>query len=77
VKQLFGQIASLSARTQAAEQRIHDRAVEREAEVDARLEQLRPLAMTDEGSGKEYQTLVLERAKLAQVVGMARVRLTT
>lgn len=72
MKQLLGDLSALSSRTRAAEQRIHDRAIERDGEVSAKLDELRPTAMFDDGVAQEYQTLVMERAKLAQVVGLAK-----
>lgn len=72
----LARLAGLTARTQAAEQRIHDRAVARDAEVSGRLDQLRPGAMADDDTAREYQTLILERAKLAQVIGVARAHLS-
>jgi len=76
MKQLLGNLSALSSRTQAAERRIHDRAVGRYGEVAARLDSLRPTAMFDDGVAQEYQTLVMERAKLAQVIGLARKHLS-
>lgn len=64
-----------AARTHASEQRILARAQAREAEVTDRLDKLRPQAMTDDGAAKEYQVLTLERAKLAQVIGLAEQRI--
>lgn len=75
MKQLLGHLSALSSRTQSAEQRIHDRAVERDGEVSTRLDELRPTAMFDDGAAQEYQKLVLERAKLAHVIGTARGRI--
>ena len=75
MKQLLGDLSALSSRTQAAERRIHDRAVARDGEVSAKLDELRPTAMFDDDTAKEYQTLVLERAKLAHVIGLARQRI--
>lgn len=75
MKQILGNLAALTSRTNAAEQRIHDRAVERDGEVSARLDELRPTAMFDDGVAQEYQALVLERAKLAQVTGLAKQRI--
>lgn len=39
------------------------------------MDQLRPQAMIDDSAAKEYQLLTLERAKLAQVVGLAEQRI--
>jgi len=76
MKQLLGDLSALASRTHAAERRIHDRAVARDGEVAAKLEELRPMAMFDDGVAKEYQTLVMERAKLAQVIGLSRKHLS-
>jgi hypothetical protein len=75
MKQLLGNLSALSSRTHAAERLIHDRAVARDGEVSAKLDELRPTAMFDDGVAQEYQTLVMERAKLAQVIGLARQRM--
>lgn len=76
MKQTLGDLSALASRTNAAEQRIHDRAVERDGEVSAKLDELRPTAMFDDGVAQEYQHLVMERAKLAQVIGLAKQRIT-
>lgn len=39
-------------------------AEERRAWIDARLDELRPTALTDEDAGEEYQQLVAERGQL-------------
>jgi len=67
-----GDLSALSARTHASERRIHDRAMARDGEVAGKLDKLGPTAMFDDSAAKEYQTLVMERAKLAQVIGLAR-----
>lgn len=72
MNQHLTRLAGLAARTNASEQRILARAQARESEVDSRLAQLRPQAMADDGAAKEYQVLTLERAKLAQVIGLAQ-----
>lgn len=74
MKQLFGDLAALSARTDAAEKRIHDRAVERDGEIAARMDELRPLVVSDEAAADEYRKLALERGKVAHVIGLARER---
>lgn len=76
MKQLLGDLSALSSRTLASEKRILARAQERESEVEAQLDKLRSQAMTDDGAAREYQVLVLEKAKLAQVIGMAEQRIT-
>ena len=75
MKKLLGKLSALSSRTHAAERRIHDRAVARDGEVSAKLDELRPTAMFDDGVAQEYQQLVMERAKLAHVIGTARDRI--
>ena len=72
MNQQLARLAGLAARTHASEQRILARAQARESEIDGQLEQLRPQAMGDDGAAKQYQLLILERAKLAQVIGLAQ-----
>lgn len=72
MNQLLGDLSALSARTKSSERKIHDRAMARDGEVSAKLDKLGPAAMFDDSAAKEYQTLVMERAKLAQVIGLAR-----
>lgn len=75
MKQALAQAAALAARTRESEHRIHDRALEREREVLSRLDAIRPTAMADDESAREYQTLTMERARLAHVIETARQRL--
>lgn len=72
VKHLLSDLAALSARTDAADQRILERAFERDAKCAARLDELRPQAESDEAAGKEYKDLTLERGQLAHVIAVAR-----
>lgn len=67
---LLASLSSLSARTENAEQKIHDAAVARLDEVNARLEAIRPDAVLH--AGDEYQALVLERGRLNMVVAQAK-----
>lgn len=67
---LLSSLSRLSARTEKSEQKIHDAAVSRLDEVNARLESIRPDAVLH--AGDEYQSLILERGRLNQVVAQAR-----
>lgn len=75
MKTLLGNLAELSARTDAAERRIHDRAVERDDEIAARMDELRPVVLTDEAAADEYRRLSVERGKVAHVIGLAKDRI--
>lgn len=70
--QLAGKLHALSARTDAAEKRILQTAQEREEAVLARMQELRPTAITNAASSGEYQTLAIERRRLSLVIAMAR-----
>lgn len=70
MERMLSNLAGLSARTDAAEQRILDAAVRRLDEVQARIEVLRPDAAL--GSGDEYQRLILERGRLGLVIEQAK-----
>lgn len=69
-EQLLGSLGRLSAKTNAAEQKILDAAVARRDEVNARLEAIRPDAILH--AGEEYQALVLERGRLDIVIAQAQ-----
>jgi hypothetical protein len=71
VNKLLGDLAGLSARTHAAEQRIRARAVEREAEVAKLLDSASGAESMSDEDGQAYRRLVAERAKLAQVIALA------
>lgn len=75
MQKLLSHLAVLSARTQASEKRILERATERDGEVAKRLDELRPSVMIDESAAQEYQSLSMERGQLAQVIGLANERL--
>jgi len=75
MKRLFSDLSALSTRTNAAEQRIHDRAVERDGEIASRLDELRPAVAGDESAADEYRKLTLERGKVAHVIGLAKERI--
>lgn len=70
MEKLLASLSSLSARTEKSEQKILDAAVSRLDEVDARLEAIRPDAILH--AADEYQTLVMERGHLNQVVAQAK-----
>jgi hypothetical protein len=67
---LLTSLSVLAARTSKSEQRIHDAAVARLGEVNARLESIRPDAVLH--AGDEYQLLILERGRLNQVLAQAK-----
>jgi len=71
MQQLLGDLSVLARRCNDADKRIYDRAVERDGEVSAKLDELRGQALSDDGVAKEYHDLVLERGKLAKVIGLA------
>lgn len=75
MKRLLGNLAALSARTDAAERQIHDRAVERDGEIMARMDELRPKVMLDDRAALEYKGLVRERGTVARVIGQAQERM--
>lgn len=77
VKRLLSDLAALSARTDPAEQRILDRALERDTECAARLDELRPQAESDESAGKEYKDLTLERGQIERVIALAHRRIAS
>jgi hypothetical protein len=76
MKKLLGDLAALSARTDSAERRIHDRAVGRNQECTERMGRRRPAVATDPEAAKEYQRLAMEQGKIAQVIGLARQRMS-
>lgn len=68
---LLGGLHGLSARTDAAERKILDAALARDAAVRQRMEELRPQVLTTAGASREYQTLALELRRLAIVIETA------
>lgn len=76
MKLLLSDLAALSARTDDAEQRIHDRAVERDSECLARMHELHPMVMADDGAAQEYKQLAVERGHIARVIGLAQQRMS-
>lgn len=69
---LAAKLHALSARTDAAEKRILQAAQARELEVRARMDAMRNSAMTNGHASREYQTLAIERRRLALVIALAR-----
>lgn len=74
---LLGDMAALSAKTEASEKRILSAAVERMDVVRKRIEELRPIAVTDDDLGHEYLDLIDERAKLESVIRLGHKRVGT
>jgi len=68
----LGDLAALSAKTEAAERRIMTQAERRLGVIAGRLDEIRPRALLDEALADEYQRLILERGKLNLVVAQAR-----
>lgn len=68
----LGDLAALSAKTEAAERRIMTQAERRLGVIAGRLDEIRPRALLDETLADEYQRLILERGKLNLVVAQAR-----
>ena len=69
---LTGSLHALHAKTDAAEKRILDAALARDAVARARMDELRPTVLTQAGAARGYQVLELELRRLALVIEMAR-----
>ena len=69
----LGELAAMSHQTQAAEQRILDRAKELLAQVEKDLPTAAGESMT--GGADRYQELIAERGRLQQVIAQARAHL--
>ena len=72
IRAALGDLAALSAKTEAAERRILAQAERRLDVIAGRLDEIRPRALLDEALADEYQRLILERGKLNLVVAQAR-----
>ena len=72
IRSRLGDLAALSAKTEAAERRILEHAEKRLGVIAGRLEEIRPRALLDDALADEYQRLILERGKLNLVVAQAR-----
>lgn len=69
---LSGSLHAMGTKTDAAEKRILDAAMKRDAAARARMDELRPVVLTQAGAAREYQALALELRRLALVIEMAR-----
>jgi hypothetical protein len=67
----LGKIAKGQVAAGDATANLRRSAEERMEQVDARLAELQPKAITDAGAGEEYQALIEERGTLARVLGVA------
>ena len=72
VRRQLVELSELSSKTEAAERKILETAEEKLAEINERLQKLRPDAVLDAGSSDEYQNLVNDRARLNLVIAQAR-----
>lgn len=72
MKKSLGALSELSARTEAADRRIHKQAIKALDSVNQKIEALRPQALASEEAGARYRALILQRGKLAMVVARAR-----
>lgn len=61
-------VAGMSARADAADEQIKTGAAKRLADVNKRLEELRPLVLLKADAAMEYQELIIERYRLNSVV---------
>ncbi len=66
----LGELAHLSAKTEAAERRILDLAEKRLTALEGEMREARGGALT--GDGDRYAQLVMERGQLQQVIARAR-----
>jgi hypothetical protein len=57
-------LAGDKAKTDAADGHIRETARARLEVVQARIDELKPKAMTDDAAGEEYQMLIAERGRL-------------
>ena len=69
---LSGSLHAMGAKTDAAEKRILDAALKRDDAARSRMDELRPVVLTQAGAAREYQVLALELRRLALVIEMAR-----
>jgi hypothetical protein len=71
---LMGDLSALSAKTETSEKKILSTAVARMEVVRKRIEELRPMAVTDDELGHEYLDLIQERAHLEDVIRLGHKR---
>jgi hypothetical protein len=72
---LMGNLAALSSKTEAAEKRILSIAQARSEVVRKRIEDVKPIAPSDDALGQEYMELIQERAHLELVIRLAEKRI--
>ncbi len=65
-------LGGLAARTEQAEKKILEAAQSRLEAVDADLAKLRPRVLLDPETGKQYQSLTMERGQLQTVIGQSQ-----
>jgi hypothetical protein len=71
LKSRLGGIAQGTAKCDDATAAIGKAAAERMAEIDRKLDELRPATLTNEASATEYSDLIEERGVLALALGQA------
>ena len=67
-------LAAVAERSNQAERRIHDAAVDRRSIVERELQTLRPRVNLDDAAAERYQALILERGQLDTVIASAQAR---
>lgn len=72
LRQNLSDLAGQQAKAAASGGKIHDSARVRLGVVQARMEELRPKALTDQAAADEYQALTEETGRLNIVLGQAR-----
>jgi hypothetical protein len=65
---MLGDVSAGESRCDAADKAISDGATTRLADVEKRLEELRPEVLKSADAADEYQGLIIERHRLNQVV---------
>lgn len=73
----LGELAAMSAQTQAAERRILELAEKRMQAVDQDIKAIRPKALSGDNQAiMKYQDAIMERGKLSLVIAQARAMLS-
>ena len=62
----------MSSQVERAERQILEHAQRLHGEVLAKLDEVRPESLTDDGAAQDYQGLVAERGRLERVIAQAR-----
>lgn len=68
MRSLLADLGQARAQAEATNQRILQAATKRLEDIQPLIERLRPRALLDEDAGKRYSALILERARLRQVL---------